>query len=171
MHESLFEASEMYLYRQGDQSRSIAQIHLALGWACRSWSGPVIHKILQFLTGLEEGNTFGRHLDLGTGLWVAPGSSAALARAKAPETADFDLFTTLESLNDVSEDRFDDDLRLFARQFGDANNFFDQVRLCYGGVVHNHVLRYNQDRAGQQVTQLPSGANWRPMLTTKLPFR
>src|SRR6266478_6321020 len=52
----------------------------------------VVHKILQFLAGFEEGDFLRRHFDLFAGLRIASNAPAAMPGAEAAKAADLDLF-------------------------------------------------------------------------------
>src|SRR6185437_2033800 len=88
-----------------------------------------VDEILEFLAGLEEGNLLWRDFDLFAGLGIAAGAATAFARAEAAEAANLDLVAFLERFDDAVENGLDDRLGLLAREFGDAQNLFDEVGL------------------------------------------
>src|SRR6202030_1648469 len=89
----------------------------------------VVHKILQLFTGLEEGNLLGRHIHFGARLGVTPDAPAPLPGAKASKSADLDFVALLQGLNNALENRLHNRFGLLAREFRDAQYFFDQVCL------------------------------------------
>src|SRR5260370_11683678 len=101
------------------------RVRLLAAWRC-SLSLGVIHEVLQFFAGLEEGNFLGGHFHFRAGLRIAADSSAAFASAEAAESADLDLLALLQGANDAIENRFDDGLRLLAGACRDAQNFLDR---------------------------------------------
>jgi hypothetical protein len=50
-----------------------------------------VYQVTQLLAGLEVGDTLGRNLDLGAGLWVPPHPRVSLSDSKAAEAANLDL--------------------------------------------------------------------------------
>src|SRR5689334_2710787 len=88
-----------------------------------------VDKILKFLAGLEEGNFLRRNFDLFAGLGITAGAAAAFPGAEAAEAANLDLVAFLEGFDDAVENGLDDRLGLLAREFGDAQNLFDEVGL------------------------------------------
>src|SRR5271166_3793214 len=88
-----------------------------------------IHEVLQFLAGLEEGDLLRRNFHFFSGLRITSYAAAALASSEAAEAADLDLVALLKSIDDAFKDGFDDGLGFFARKFGDAEHFLDQVSL------------------------------------------
>src|SRR4029077_16724146 len=82
-----------------------------------------IYEVLQFLAGLEEGDSLRWHLHLLTGLGVAPRSPSPLAGGETAEAADFNLVVRMERLNDALEDGLDDHLRFLTRQLGHPRHF------------------------------------------------
>src|SRR5260370_38421753 len=60
-----------------------------------------IHKILQFLAGLEERNLLLRHIHLFPGLWMPPDAAAALPGAKAAKPAISACFALLPRATDA----------------------------------------------------------------------
>src|SRR5215510_13624136 len=69
---------------------------------CLGGSG-VIYKVFEFFAGLEVRDLLGGHFHFFSGLGIAPHASAAFPRAKTPEAANLDLFTFLQSRDDVVE--------------------------------------------------------------------
>src|SRR5260370_180708 len=66
--------------------------------ACRcSLSLGVIHEVLQFFAGLEEGNFLGGHFHFRAGLRISADSSAPFAGSEAPESADTALLALLQA--------------------------------------------------------------------------
>jgi len=57
----------------------------------------VIHKILQFLAGLEERNLLRWYFDLFAGLRIAPNAPASVPGAETAKAADLDLFAFLQA--------------------------------------------------------------------------
>src|SRR5260370_3219353 len=85
--------------------------------ACRgSLSLRVIHEVLQFFAGFEEGNFLGGHIPFRPRLWIAADSSAAFARAETARSPDLNFFAPLPGAHDATENRFYDGLRLLPRQ-------------------------------------------------------
>src|SRR5713226_3607025 len=94
-----------------------------------------VHEIFQLFAGFEERNLLCRHFHFFTGLGVAPYSAAALASAETAKAPNLDLFAFLQGADDAVEDRFDNGLRFLARQFGYAQDFFDEVSLGQCGLL------------------------------------
>src|SRR5437879_5863795 len=92
----------------------------ALRCTCRR-----IHKILQFLAGLEKRNLLRRHIHLLPSLRIPPDAAAALPGAKAAEPANFDFVALLQRVNDALENRFHDRFRFFARKLRHPEHFLD----------------------------------------------
>src|SRR5260370_26101701 len=98
--------------------------------ACRgSLSLRVIHEVLQFFAGFEEGNFLGGHIHFRPGLRISADSSAAFARAEAAESAGLNFLALLQGTNDAIEKRFDDGLPLLSGKVPDGEDFLDHVRL------------------------------------------
>src|ERR1700735_1182261 len=87
----------------------------------------MVHEVLELFAGFEEGNFLRGHFNFRTRLRIAPGAAATFARAETAETANLDLIVGLKRANDALENRFDDRLSFFARQFGDASDLFHEV--------------------------------------------
>src|ERR1700736_2255574 len=95
----------------------------------RSVAIRVVHKILQFLTRLEEGNLLGRHIHFGPRLGITADAPAPLPGAKASKSADLDLVALLQGLNDALENGLHNRLGLLPRKFRNTQHLFDQVGL------------------------------------------
>src|SRR5215472_17549530 len=91
--------------------------------------GGIIHKILQFLAGLEIRNFLRGHFHFFSGLGVAPNASTALACAEAAEATNFDFFALLQSGNDAVKYGLDNRFRFLAGKFCHVQNFLDQIGL------------------------------------------
>ncbi len=52
-----------------------------------------IDGIAEFLGRFEEGNAFGRNIDLGSRLWITSGAGIALPRPEASEATNLDLIS------------------------------------------------------------------------------
>src|SRR5260370_18166756 len=124
--------------------------------ACRgSLSLRVIHEVLQFFAGFEEGNFLGGHIHFRPGLRIAADSSAAFARAEAAESADLNFLALLQGANDAIENRFDDGLRLLAGKFRDAQNFLDQVGLRECGLLGHRRYSSSHKSCLKPLSALP----------------
>src|SRR3989442_12894386 len=81
--------------------------------ACRgSLSLGVIHEVLQFFAGLEEGNFLGGHFYLVAGFRIAVDSSAALPRRAAVESAVAQHIALLQRSNKAIQKSFVQRVRL-----------------------------------------------------------
>src|SRR5689334_11086825 len=109
--------------------------------------GGVIHKILQFLAGLEIRNLLRLHFHFFSGLWIAPYASPALAGAKAAKASNFDFFALLQSGDDVVKYGFDNRFRFLARKLRHVQNFLDQIGLRECGCRLLGHLRYASSRS------------------------
>src|ERR1051325_1047515 len=111
--------------RTGRPERGLTALRVSGG----SVGGGVIHKIFQFLAGLEIRNLLRGHFNSFPGLWIAAHASPAFAGAEAAKAANLDLFALLQSADDAVEYGFDNRFGFLARKFGNVQNFFDQVSL------------------------------------------
>jgi len=90
-----------------------------------------IHKVFQFLAGLEEWNFLGRNFHTVTGLWIAAHTGLALPGAEAAKAADLNFVAYPERAHDAVEDGLDDDFTILARQLRQAGDFIDQISFCH----------------------------------------
>src|SRR5207237_10284319 len=119
-------------YRKASELRRIESCLTALRVSCSRMCGGVVHKVFQFLAGLEIRNFLGTHFHFFSGLRIAPHASSALASAEAAEAANLDLFTLLQSRDDVVEYRFDDHSAFLASNLGDVQDFLLQIAFREG---------------------------------------
>src|SRR5216683_6568187 len=98
------------------------------GSQCRSLFA--VHKILEFLAGLEERNALGRNFHFFSSFRIAAHPPFTLSGAETPEAASFNLLAFLNGFDNAVENGFDDGLGLLARELGDLQHFFDQI--CLG---------------------------------------
>src|SRR5262245_56022392 len=73
----------------------------------------IIDQFLEFFTWLEVRNPLGRDIDRCPCLWISPTARVALAYAERPETPQFDLFSTIESLNNIFKNFVYNHFRVF----------------------------------------------------------
>ena len=76
----------------------------------------------------EVGNSPWRHFDSCSRFWIASDAAFSLARAKTPEAANLNLFTSAERMHNAVEDQFDDDGRFFVRNLHQLGDLIDQIR-------------------------------------------
>lgn len=100
----------------------------ALG-ASASASCGVIYQIAQFLAGLEVRNSFRRHFDARTSLWIPSNARLPLARSEAAKPADLDLIAFVEAVDNTFEDRLYDDFRVLTSHLDHFRHFVDQLSL------------------------------------------
>src|ERR1700734_4172564 len=80
----------------------------------RARGGRPVNGVAKLLRRLEEGDTFGWHIHLGSGLGIAPGPGVALSRPKASEPTDFNLVTGFQCPDDGIKQGIDDDFAIAA---------------------------------------------------------
>src|ERR1700735_194777 len=96
----------------------------------------MIHEVFQFLARLEEWNSFRRHFHLGARFRIASGAPASLAGAETAEATDLDFVAGLQRRDNAVEYGFDHQFRVFAWQFSDPRDLFDEVRLRHSAFFH-----------------------------------
>jgi len=98
-------------------------------YGCR-FCGTRIDRVPKFFGRLEEGDTFGGDVYLGSGFWIAPGTCVALPCPKASKSPDFDLVAGLESADDGFEEGIDDDLAVTTGEVAESGYLVDKI--CFG---------------------------------------
>src|SRR5450755_4044400 len=98
----------------------------------RRHGSPVVHQILQFLTGLEKWDLLGWNLDALSRLGIAPHPGLALASAKTAKAADFDLIAGAQRAHHAVKDRLHNHFAVFPRKFSQTRDFVNQI-----GFGHN----------------------------------
>src|SRR5881394_566071 len=78
-----------------------------------------VHKIFQFLAGLEERNALCRNFHFFSGFRITSHTPAALPGAKTSEAANLNLLAFLNGFDDAVENSFDDSLGLLAGKLRD----------------------------------------------------
>src|SRR2546423_4746215 len=73
----------------------------------------LVDQLLQLFAGLEVRDLLRRHFRFLAGLRIAAGARLAVAETEASESAELDLLSGAERLDDGIEDDVDDRLRLF----------------------------------------------------------
>src|ERR1019366_7947758 len=87
------------------------------------------HQIFQFLAGLEERDLLCRNFHAVAGFRVAAHARLALARAEAAQTAAFNFAPPPQRAHHAVKDRIHNHFAVFAGEFRQPGNFFDQVSL------------------------------------------
>src|SRR5450631_2624165 len=114
---------------------AFARYLIRTGWHGRHHGGnnfhsfTVVHQIFQFLTGLEERDLLCRNFHPFARLRVPAHTRLALAGAEAAKTSYFDLVAHSQRAHDAVKDRVHNHFAVFAGEFRQPGNFFDQVSL------------------------------------------
>lgn len=73
----------------------------------------IIDQLFQFLARFEIRDTLGRNIDWISGFGVPAATRVALPNPKGTKSAQFNLLSTVQGLDDVFKDLFDDNFRVF----------------------------------------------------------
>ena len=100
-------------------------------WRC--WGSfrcrAAVHQVFQFFARLEEWDLLCRNFHPFSRLRVSPHARLALASAEAAKPADFDLVAHPQRAHHAVKDRIHNHFAVFAGEFRQPGNFFDQVSL------------------------------------------
>src|SRR5438552_14893607 len=87
----------------------------------------LVNEFLQFLAGLEIGDTFGRNTNGVACLRVTAAARATLAHAKAAETSQLNLLALVKTFDYAFENYFDQSLSIFLGQLGGVGHIIDKI--------------------------------------------
>jgi hypothetical protein len=143
IHEGCICMGRLYVPAQfglhGRRVVGIDVVGINFGVFGRLCSAGRIYGVAELFGWLEERDTLGGHVDLGSGLGVATCAGVALARTEAAEAANLNLVAGLEGTDDSFEESIDDNFSVAAGEVAKGGDFVDEV--SFGHEWDPFVLR------------------------------
>ena len=90
-----------------------------------------INGVAKLLRRLEEGNAFGGHIHLRSGLGIAAGPGVALPRPETAESANLNLVSGFQCSDDGIKQSIDDDFAVAAGKVAQGGDFVDKVSFSH----------------------------------------